>query len=98
MLARVLAMARVCLSVCLCPSVTSRSSIETAKRIGLFLAWELPSTYPTLGTSLWNFFAPNSGLEKFHHDRSIVEMYYQLSSTKVDAQSVINWTVAGQLS
>jgi len=34
--------------VCLCLSVTSRCSIETAERIGLFLAWELPSTYPTL--------------------------------------------------
>jgi len=45
MLARVLVMA-LCLSVCL--SVTSRCSIETVKRIGLFLAWELPSIYPTL--------------------------------------------------
>jgi len=38
-----------CLSVCLCLSVTSRSSIETAERIELvFLACERPSTYPVL--------------------------------------------------
>ena len=36
----------VCLSVSV--SVTSRSSIETAERIELVLAWELPSAYPTL--------------------------------------------------
>ena len=43
------------------------------------------------GTSLWNFVL-NSRLRKFRHGISIVEMYYQLSSRKVDAQSVINWT------
>ena len=44
MLARVLAMAMYpCLSVCL-----SQVGVETDKRIGLVLAWELPSTYPTL--------------------------------------------------
>jgi len=83
-----------------------------------FSACELPSTRPTFkyivlkrnsvrpisknkGTSLWNF-ALNSGLRKFRHGISIVEMYcYQLrllSSRKVDAQSVINWAVVGQLS
>jgi len=36
-----------CLSVCLSVSVKSRSSTETAERIELILAWELPSTYPT---------------------------------------------------
>jgi len=35
----------VCLSVCL--SVTSRCSIETAKRIGMVLARMFPSTYYT---------------------------------------------------
>ena len=41
--------ARTCACLCLCPSVTSRSSIETDERIELMvLAWELPSTYPTL--------------------------------------------------
>ena len=88
MLARVLAMA-LCLSVCVC-----RFSIET-------------STYPTLYykeiqvrlkrcTSLCNF-APNSGLRKFRHGISIVEACYQLGLRQVDAQSVINWDVVGQL-
>jgi len=36
----------VCLSVSV--SVTSRSSVETAERIELVLAWELNSTSPTL--------------------------------------------------
>jgi len=40
----------------------------------------------------------NSGLRKFRHGISIVETCYQLSSRKVDAQSVINWAVVGQLS
>jgi len=37
-------------------------------------------------------------LRIFYHGMSIVETCYQLSSRKVDAQSVINWTVVGQLS
>ena len=49
------------------------------------------------GTSLWNFVL-NSGLRKFRHGLSIVETCYRLSSWKVDAQSVINWTVVDQLS
>ena len=53
------------------------------------------------GTSLWNFVL-NSGLRKFRHGIrhgiSIVETCYQLSSRKMDAQSVINWAVVGQLS
>jgi len=44
MVARVLAMA-LCLRLSV--SVTSRCSIETVERIGLVLAWELLSTYPT---------------------------------------------------
>jgi len=46
-------------------------------------------------TSLWNF-SSHSGLDRFRHDRSIVEMCCQLSSTKVDVQNVINWTVVGR--
>jgi len=49
------------------------------------------------GTSPWNFVL-NSGLRKFRHGISIVETCYQFSSRKVDAQSVINWAVVGQLS
>jgi len=46
--------------------------------------------------SLWNF-APNSGLRKFRHSILIVEARYQLSSRKVDGQSVINWAIVGKL-
>jgi len=49
------------------------------------------------GTSLRNFVL-NSGHRKFRHGISIVETCYQLSSRKVDAHSVINWAVVGQLS
>ena len=44
------------------------------------------------GTSLLNFFL-NSGLKKLRHGVSIVETCCRLSSSKADAQSVINWTV-----
>ena len=40
----------------------------------------------------------NSGHKKIRQGKSIAEMCYQLGSTKVDAQRVINWTVVGQLS
>jgi len=36
--------------------------------------------------------------KKFCHNGMIVEKSYQLSSTKVDTQSMINWIVVGQLS
>ena len=49
------------------------------------------------GTFLKNFVL-NSGLRKFRHGISIFETCYQLSSRKVDAHSVINWAVVGQLS
>jgi len=93
------------LSVCL----SSRCSIETDERIELvFGMWtSFHPSYTVLkgnsvisknkGTSLWNFVL-KSGLRKFCHGISIVETCYQLSLRKVDAQSVINWTVVGQLS
>ena len=78
------------------------------KESSWFLAWELPSTYPTLCykeiqvSSKYGLFplelCSNSGLRKFRHGISIVEACYQLSWTKVDVQSVINGTVVGQLS
>jgi len=49
------------------------------------------------GISLWNF-VPNSGLKKFCFGIAIVESCYRLISSKVDAESVINLTVVGQLS
>jgi len=97
------------LAMGLCLSVTSRCSIETAERIELgfgMLASFHPSytvlkgnsvIFKNKGTSLWNFVL-NSGLIKFRHGISIVETCYQLSSRKVDAQSVINWAVVDQLS
>ena len=48
-------------------------------------------------TFLWNFVL-KSGLRKIRPGISIVETCYQLSSRKVDAQSVINWAVVSQLS
>ena len=91
-------------SVCvrLCLSVTSLCSIETDEQIGLVFGTSYSavkgnsSIFKNKGTSLWNF-APNSGLRKFRHGISIVEARYQLCSRKVDAQSVINWAVVGQL-
>jgi len=95
-----------CPSVCL--SVTSRCSIKTAEQIELFLGmWASfhPSYTVLKGNSvisknkghLWNFVL-NSGLRKFRHSISIIKTCYQLSSRKVDAQSVINWAVIVQLS
>jgi len=49
------------------------------------------------GIPLWNFVL-NFGLRKFRHGISIDETCYQLSSRKVDTQSVINGAVVGQLS
>jgi len=72
---------------------------------GWFWAWKLRSCavrkfgyLQNIGTSLCNF-APNSGLREFRHGMSVVETCRQqlLSSRKVDAESVINWTVVGQL-
>jgi len=90
-------------------SVTSRCSIEMAERTELVFGM-LASFHPSYtvlkgnsvisknkGTSLWNFVL-NSGLRKFCHGILIVETCYQLSSRKVDAPSVINWAVVGQLS
>ena len=98
-------------ALCLCPSVTSWCSIETAERIGLVLAQTFLSTYPILCckeiqvSSKQGYFPLellflNSGFRKFRHGigLSIVKTCYRLSARKVDAQSVINWAVVGQLS
>jgi len=96
----------VCLSVCLCLSQVGVLSKQLNKS-SWSMVRELPSSYPTQlqgnsgifknkGTSLWNF-VPNSGLRKFCFRISIVKTWYRLRSTKVDAQSTINWTVVGQL-
>jgi len=49
------------------------------------------------GNFLW-YFVQNSRLRKICIGTSVVEKCYRLSSTKVDAQSVINWAVVDQLS
>jgi len=95
--------------VCLCLSQVG-VLLKRLNESGWFLACELPSTHALYtvfkgnlvisknkGTSLRNFVL-NSGFRKFRHGILIVETCYQLSSRKVDAQSVINWAVVGQLS
>jgi len=62
---------------------------------GTFKIRVLPSG--TLSQTSDNF-VPNFGLRKFCFDISIVEKCHRLSSRKVDAQSVTNWAVVGQLS
>jgi len=95
----------VCLSVCL-TQVGVRSKRPNESNwfwYGSFLPSILhcakinSGIFKNKGTSLWNF-VPNSGLRKFCFGISIVETCYQLSLRNVDAQSVINWTVVGQLS
>ena len=58
--------------------------------------WGNSGTHENRVLPFGNFFL-NSGLGKFRHGISIVEMCYRLSSRNVDAQSVITWTVVGQL-
>ena len=94
-----------CLSVCLSQvGVLSKRINES----GWFLACELPSTCLTLchkkiqvSSKVRVGLLPSGTLLQTLDSRyriSIVEACYQFSSRKVDAQSVINWTVVGQLS
>ena len=107
MLARVLAMACllsiVCLSASVCLSVTSRSSFETNGRIGLVFDRGASFVRPIL-RCYTKIRVPSkirvlqSGTPELRLGISIVKACYQLRSAKVDVQSVINWTVVGQLS
>ena len=72
--------------------------IDRSRQIEMF--WHRGFFWPILlspkksknnSTSIWNFVL-NSGLGKFRHGISIGETCYQLSSRKMNAQSVINWT------
>jgi len=53
----------------------------------LYTAIKTIGIYGNTGISLWNS-ALNSGFRLFRHGISIVEMCFQLSFTKMDAQSV----------
>ena len=101
MLARVLAMAP-CLSV----SVTNRSSIQTAERIGRFfgmgaffdlsyMCFKKILVTPKIGVLPSGTLLQTLDLENF----ATAYRLSKLSSRLVDAQGgVINWTVVGQLS
>ena len=109
MIARVLAMA-LCLSVSLSLylSVTSRCSVEVVGRIELVFGME--AFFPTSPTLCFKEIQVSTKIRVLatlelvpelrtlkisprHIDRRTC---YRLSSKKVDAQSVINWTVVGQ--
>ena len=102
MLARVLDIA-LCPCLCLCPSVTSRCSIETDRRSNLFLARRLLSSSPTqcfkeiqvsakLRVLPAGTFFPKLRTWKISPRHIDGRACYQLSPRKVVAPSVINWT------
>ena len=93
------------MSVSVSLSVTSQCSVEMDGQIELVfsLVVSLDLSYTLYckeiqlqneDTFLWNVVL-NTNLGKFRPGISIVEIYYHLSSTNMDAQSVINWTVVG---
>ena len=92
-LARLLAVA-LCLSVC--PSQVVLSKWHDGS------SWFWRGGFVQVSTEIrvlpCGTFIVNYGLIKFRHGISIVETCYHFSSRKVDADSVINWTVVGQLS
>ena len=92
--------------VCLSVSVTSRCPIETAEWIELvFSIPPIPNCVKrkfvylqNKGSSLWKFVQISGLRRKCCFKMSTVETCYWLSSTKLDAPSVINWTVVCQVS
>jgi len=103
---RVLAMS---VSVYVCLSVTSRTSINTNEWIELVSGMRAffheyytvlkrnPGIFSIKATSIWNI-VPNSGLRKFRHGISIVERAINLAWERWTLRdSVINWTVVCQL-
>jgi len=87
-------------------SVTSHCFIETdiagfgmeaSFSLSFIVLWRNSSVYKIKGTSLCNFVL-NSRFKKVRHCILIIKTCYQLSSSKVDAQSVIIWTIFGQQS
>jgi len=92
-LARLLAVA-LCLSVCPSQVVLSKWHDRSS--------WFWRGGFVQVSTEIrvlpCGTFIVNYGLRKFRHGISIVETCYHFSSRKVDADSVINWTVVDQLS
>jgi len=90
-----------CPSVCVCLSVISRCPVEMDGRIELFLHEGSSVCIYTVSTKIRELSSRNlcqiADLKNLF-GKSIVETCYRLSSRKLDAQSVINWTVVGQLS
>jgi len=93
----------VCVCVCLC--VTSRGSIETDEWIelvfGMRASFQLSYTVLKRNSVTLNIRVLSCGTLsnlEFCFGISIVEMCYRLSTRKMDAPSVINWTVVDQLS
>ena len=93
------------MALCLCLSQVGVLS-KWADGSSWFLACRLLSIRPILCFKEIQVFtelkylqkSQNSGLRKFYFGISIAETCSRLSSRKADAQSVINWTVLGQLS
>ena len=90
-----------CPSVCVCLSVISHCPVEMDGRIELFLHEGSSVCIYTVSTKIRELSSRNlcqtADLKNFF-GKSIVETCYRLSSRKLDAQSVINWTVVSQLS
>ena len=59
-----------------------------------YVLWK--GIYTNKDTFFWNFFL-KTGVRKNSHGISVVETCFKLSSTKVDACSVMNWAVVGQV-
>ena len=79
-----------CLSLCVCVSITSRCSVKTAEQIGLVFG--MGASFDLI---LLSNFAPQP---HFCHSISIGKSCYQLRLRKVDAQSTMNWVVVDQVS
>jgi len=86
--------------MCLCLSFTSRCSVKRDERINLVFGMEVCPTlcFKEIEVSTKIRLLPSGTLRKilpWHINR---RMCYQLSSRKMNAQSMINWTVVSQLS
>jgi len=88
------------ITMCLCLSFTSRCSVKRDERINLVFGMEVCPTlcFKEIEVSTKIRLLPSGTLRKilpWHINR---RMCYQLSSRKMNAQSMINWTIVSQLS